>query len=332
MTQRRYIPEIIPDFSTTETFAGSVDSIMPYVSDMAINSITLGRLKHFARKSVRDALYREFDIPKKSGGTRRIVVPSGILKGIQRSIAFMLQYVYFAPEPAMGFVQGRSIKTNAEKHAGKRYVLNTDLSDFFPSIGTSQVRRALVLHGISAEVAKLIASLCCWTDDDGKQKLPQGAPTSPVLSNMVCTRMDVRLFGLSKRFGLTYTRYADDITFSSNHSVYAKDGEFWKEFRDIIAQSGFSFNGKKTRLVTRKVRQEVTGLTVGEKVNVSRKYLKNLRAELHNMTEYGTTVSEWRKAAGKVNFVAMVRGKDDYRVNELQRECFWAKQAICGNK
>lgn len=322
------IPDFSPDFSTPEAFARSVNEIIPLVADIAINSITLGRLEHFARRAVRDASYREFEIPKKNGGMRKIVAPSGMLKAIQRCIAYMLGYIYFVPETTMGFVQGRSIRDNAEQHVGKRYVLNTDLSDFFPSIGIAQVRRALVCHGIPGDVARLIAALCCRTGEDGRQCLPQGAPTSPVLSNMVCAKMDIRLFGLSKRFGLTYTRYADDITFSSDHNVYSKGGEFWNEFRDIVSQAGFTFNEKKTRLQTPKVRQEVTGLTVENKVNVSRKYLKNLRAELHNMCLYGTNEKDLQSVAGKVNFVAMVRGKDDYRVQMLKQDCLLAKLNI----
>lgn len=322
---RRNAPDIVPDFSTPETFAEGVNELMPYFSGLAINSISLGMLKRLSIRAVRDASYREFEIPKKSGGMRRIVAPSGLLKATQRCIAHMLGYVYFVPETTMGFVAERSVKTNAEKHVGRRYVLNTDLSDFFTSIGISQVRRALTCHGIPGEVANLIAALCCRTGEDGRQCLPQGAPTSPVLSNIVCTGMDVRLFGLSRRFGLTYTRYADDITFSSDHSVYGKDGEFWKEFRNIISQTGFSFNPKKTRLQTRKVRQEVTGLTVGDKVNVSRKYLKNLRAQLHNMLLCGTTEAELKSVSGKINFVAMVRGKDDHRVLRLRSDWTMAR-------
>ena len=118
-------------------------------------------------------------------------------------------------------------------------------------------------------------------------KLPQGAPTSPLLTNAICDTLDRRLAGLARRFGLHYTRYADDITFSSMHNVYQDGSPFRHELERIVSGQHFKINAKKTRLNHRGERQEVTGLTVGEKVNVARRYVKDVRAILHIWERYG---------------------------------------------
>lgn len=150
------------------------------------------------------------------------------------------------------------------------------------------------------KIANLIASICCfqmevdridkntgqWVKVE-KNVLPQGAPSSPVLTNIICTKLDRRLSGVAKRFGLNYTRYADDITFSSSHNVYHKDGEFVKEINRIIIDQGFSIKESKTRLQKEGYRQEVTGLLVGEKVNVQKRYVKQIRMWLYYWETYG---------------------------------------------
>lgn len=143
--------------------------------------------------------------------------------------------------------------------------------------------------------------------------LPQGAPTSPVLSNIVCETLDSRLSGLAKRFGLTYSRYADDMTFSSYHRVYAKDSVFWAELHSIIEECGFRLNDSKTRLLKKGTRQEVTGITVEERLNVSRKWMKLLRTQVFHYEMYGGSEETYRSLMGKIAFLKMVRGGDDER-------------------
>lgn len=149
------------------------------------------------------------------------------------------------------------------------------------------------------EIANILAGICCTEleverkDQEGnwvkvkKNVLPQGAPTSPTLTNIICQKMDIRLSGVAKRFGLRFTRYADDITFSSMHNVYQQDSEFLLEVQRIIADQGFEIKSSKTRLQKDGYRQEVTGLVVNEKVNISKRYVKQLRMWLYYWERYG---------------------------------------------
>lgn len=195
-----------------------------------------------------------------------------------------------------------------------------------------------------SDLAGLIANICCTEmvverpDKDGNFKketrmvLPQGAPTSPVITNIVCRRLDVILTGVAKRFGLKYSRYADDITFSSMHDVYSKQGVFWKELNRVIKDQGFILNEKKTRLQKQGYRQEVTGLVVNQKVNVNQKYIKDLRKWLYLWETYGIVrATTYHKSSyykqgsrlgdnipdfsmvieGKLNYLSMIKGKKD---------------------
>lgn len=241
--------------------------------------------------------YRTFSIPKKSGGERTISVPCGNLKWMQLCLNEIFKALYTASPYAMGFAEGRSIVDNARMHTNQNYVFNLDLKDFFPSVDQKRVWNRLQRppFNFNAKVAFTIAGLCCmrtirYREDSPFEEvfvLPQGAPTSPLLTNAVCDTLDRRLHGLAKRFGLHYSRYADDITFSSMHSVYQIGSEFRKELERIINDQRFTINAKKTRLQHCSVRQEVTGITVGQKLNVARKYVKDVRAILHIWEKYG---------------------------------------------
>lgn len=241
--------------------------------------------------------YRSFSIPKKSGGERTISAPCGNLKWMQLCINEIFQALYSPSPYAMGFAEGRSIVDNARMHTNQNYVFNIDLKDFFPSIDIKRVWNRLqrAPFNFNAKVAYTIAGLCTMRTIHYREDLPfeeafvlpQGAPTSPLLTNAICDTLDRRLHGLAKRFGLHYSRYADDITFSSMHNVYQPDGDFRKELERIITTQRFMINAKKTRLQHCSVRQEVTGITVGQKLNVSRKYVKDVRAILHIWEKYG---------------------------------------------
>ena len=241
--------------------------------------------------------YSRFTIPKKSGGEREICAPCGNLKWMQLCLNEIFKALYTPSSYAMGFAQGRSIVDNARMHTNQNYVFNIDLKDFFPSIDQARIWKRLQLNPFSfkPKVAALIAGLCAMRTIRYREDLPfeetfvlpQGAPTSPLLTNAICDTLDRRLRGLAKRFGLHYSRYADDITFSSMHNVYQPDGDFRKELERIITDQRFTINPKKTRLQHCSVRQEVTGITVGQKLNVARKYVKDVRAILHIWEKYG---------------------------------------------
>lgn len=245
--------------------------------------------------------YFTFEIPKKSGGVRQICAPSGNLKWFQLCLNELFKALYSPSPYAMGFVVGKSIVDNARMHTNQNYVFNIDLKDFFPSIDRARVRKRLQLapFNFNEKIALLIAGLCSIKSvrySEGEPfgecfVLPQGAPTSPLLTNAICDTLDRKLHGLAKRFGLHYSRYADDITFSSMHNVYQPESEFRKELERIITDQRFTINPAKTRLNHCSSRQEVTGLTVGQKINVARKYVKDVRAILHIWEKYGYNVA-----------------------------------------
>ena len=287
--------------------------------------------------------YKQFSIKKKTGGFRTITAPqTKTFKMLLQCLNEIYKAFYTPSEYAMGFVEGRSIVTNAEIHKNQNYILNIDLKDFFPSITQARVWKRLQLKpfNFSDKIASIFAGLCCMKetikDENGKESvryvLPQGAPTSPIITNMICDTLDHRLAGVAKRFGLRYSRYADDITFSSMHNVYQKDGEFWKELNRIITQQGFTINEKKTRLQKLGERQEVTGVIVSKKLNVSQKYVKNIRNILYIWGKYGFIAAQSKflpkyKAdkghvkkgnpdminvlEGKLLYLKMVKGEED---------------------
>src|SRR5690606_16842311 len=239
--------------------------------------------------------YREFEIAKKSGGTRVIRAPSDQLANLQRKISDLLSRIYSPRSVVKAFRAGQSIKSNAELHTRKSFVLNLDLKDFYHSISFYRIRGLLVSppYNFSYETASVISHLVTF-----EGFLPQGAPSSPILSNMICSRMDGQLLRLAKRGRASYTRYADDITFSflgpaeclprgivkldaSCWHHYFRGVELGEDLIDIIVGNGFSINHAKTRLQSKHQRQIVTGLVVNKKVNVDRKYVRKTSAIIH---------------------------------------------------
>ena len=286
--------------------------------------------------------YKQFKIRKKKGGFRQITAPKN------RSFMLILRYtneilksLYTPSDYAMGFCEGRSVVDNASLHKGHNYIFNIDLKDFFPSIEQARVWKRLQLEPFNfpVSIANLIAGLCSMKEireiDGCKREyyvLPQGAPTSPIITNMICDNLDKKLAGLAKRFGLTYSRYADDITFSSMHNVYQDDSDFQKELRRIIMGQNLTINDDKTRLQKRGAHQEVTGLTISDKINVSQRYIRDIRNLLFIWKRWGMVVAESRflpiykenkgylkkgnpnmvnVIGGKLQYLKMVRGEDD---------------------
>jgi len=263
-------------------------------------------LTYYSNPTLAKKRYVNFTVKKKSGSDRQIHAPVKGLKVIQRSLNLILQTV-FTPHPAAkGFAPGKSIVDNASLHAGSFYVYNIDLKDFFPSIDQARIWKCLQLKpfNLSREtnrigLANIIASLCCSSmeverlneqgviEKEVHNVLPQGAPTSPILTNVVCQKLDFLLSGVAKRFGLKYSRYADDITFSSMYNVFQQDSIFFQELNRIITEQGFSINKSKTRLQKQGYRQEVTGLIVNTKANVQKRYIKQLRSWLYLWETYG---------------------------------------------
>lgn len=247
--------------------------------------------------------YRGFLIKKRSGGTRLIEEPRAPVKQLQlKALQFFADFAPTERPCVHGFVKDRSIVTNAEAHWKRRptFLLNIDLKDFFPSITFFRVRGLFQAapFSFSFEVATVFAHLCTHMG-----KLPQGAPTSPYISNLICRSMDRELMALAKRHRCTYTRYADDITFSFSvrnaanlpGSVCSFDGgalTLGEELRAIIKTHSFELNDAKTRISSKHSRQEVTGITINEFPNVPRQFVDSIRGALHAWQVHGYPAAE----------------------------------------
>ena len=210
--------------------------------------------------------YRDFEIPKRSGGSRRITAPAPDLKRLQRRILRRL-LARLAPHPAAtGFEPGYSIVSHAFGHRGKALVIRLDLVDFFPSIPESRIHGVFAAHGWGREASDLLTRLTTWGG-----RLPQGAPTSPKLSNLACHRMDARLTGLAEKLSAYYSRYADDLTFSFEAEPGYELSALLRAVREIVADEGHRVHiRRKLRVRRRHQRQLVTGLVVNQSIQLPR--------------------------------------------------------------
>ena len=301
--------------------------------------ITEKGFNYYANPKLSKKRYTSFSIKKKSGGERNIHAPVNGLKHILRPLNIILNCVSEPHFKATGFVPGKSIVDNAKQHVGKNYVYNIDLKDFFHSFDRSWVKYGFMIKPFNLgkekeELAFLLASICTHPfeiDEEIKTVLPQGAPTSPSITNILCVKLDKRLNGLAKRFGITYSRYADDISFSSQTNVFNKE-DFLEELHRIIKDQKLEINPSKTRLQQKGYRQEVTGLIVNNKVNVNSRYIKQLRNWLYLWKKYGYVKAEQKfnqdynfdkghtkngipvfenVLIGKLQYLKMVKGKND---------------------
>lgn len=276
------------------------------------------------------AKYHQFSIPKSKGGVRVISAPAPELKLLQRRLAAGLQQCWEQIEHAKkiprpishGFRRGASIMTNAAVHRRRRYVFNADIADFFGSITFGRVWRYFEKNkdfALPTEVAKLLAQIAC---DDGK--LPQGSPCSPVISNLIGQILDVRLATLARKHGCSYSRYADDLTFSTNKAGFPKsiaveiEKGKWivgQALTTILKKSYFELNPAKTRMQYRDSRQEVTGLLVNKRINVRPEYRKMVRAMTHRLT----TTGKFHVKTSKVDLMGHpVETTEEGKVRRLQ--------------
>ena len=212
-----------------------------------VKKIGIRQLKRYCNPNSKVTRYRSFSIPKKSGGKRDISAPMPKLRALLWPVKEILASLYEPASCVMGFTTCRSIVDNAKVHLGQNYVLNLDLKDFFPSIQQARVWKRLQLppFNFTQEVASVVAGLCAIRvveDDQKKYVLPQGAPTSPILTNIICEKLDRRLTAIATKHNLRYSRYADDMTFSSMHSVLSTKGDVFAEIVKTIEDQGFKVN------------------------------------------------------------------------------------------
>lgn len=244
--------------------------------------------------------YVQFAIRKKSGGVRLLASPHLKLRTTHRWILANILSKIPLDNAAHGFVVGRGIVSNAQPHVGKSVVVNVDLADFFPSITFPRVAglfRGLGYSGAVATILGLLVTECprqrvryagreLWVAS-GPRSLPQGACTSPAISNAIAWRLDHRLAAIASKLDWTYTRYADDLTFSTSGDNAEKIGYLLARLRHICENEGFRLNHNKTRVQRRNMQQSVTGVVVNDRCGVSRKVVRQLRAILHNAKQTG---------------------------------------------
>lgn len=295
--------------------------------------------------------YHTFEKRKRSGGIRVIDAPISSIKILQQKLNYILLRVY-QPKPCVhGFLNEKSVLTNSQTHVRKYYILNIDLEDFFPSINFGRVRGMFMAkpYSLPNKAATVLAKICCFDN-----RLPQGGPTSPIISNMICAMLDSQLIRLAKNFHCSYTRYADDITFSTTNKTFPTELATFDDsgrivigrlLDETIRNNGFKINQSKIRLQDRCKSQEVTGLIVNKFPNVKRTFIRQIRAMLNAWAKYGLEAAqkEYEEkyltkqinpsreppkfknvVQGKINYLKMVKGDKDgiyrklaLRFNEL---------------
>lgn len=292
-------------------------------------------LNYWIYRTPEEKRYETFQIRKKSGSPRVINAPTANIKILQQKLNQVLQSVYTPKACVHGFALGKGVRTNAERHVGRRYVFNIDLKDFFPSIHFGRVRGMFKgkPYFLPENVSNVLAHLCCYF-----RRLPQGAPTSPIISNMLCAQMDSQLQRLAYTNRCTYTRYADDMTFSTTLRTFPNSIAMINDLNQvlpgtslttIIEDNGFSIHPEKIWLRQQNRRQEVTGVIVNNFPNLPRRFTNQIRAMLHAWETFGLSAAQlefeskydhkhraaWRSAPsfkkvvkGKIEYLGMIKG------------------------
>ncbi|MHA1380177.1 MAG: reverse transcriptase family protein, partial [Candidatus Helarchaeota archaeon] len=261
--------------------------------------ITHGQLKWlcYHKRIIEKDHYTRFSKPKRSGGTRPIRAPKPLLKGVQRIILDKILYKIPVSDHAYGYLKGRSTITAAERHFRRpTLVINLDIHDFFPTITFERIRGMFCYYGYSGHISTLLSLLCTYCERktiqlNGKEKfvatshrtLPQGAPTSPMITNIICKRLDKRLNGLARNFGFRYTRFSDDMSFSKEVDKKANIGRFCYLVRKIITEEGFDINPDKTQYLLSHNCQSITSIVINNReIGLTRKWVRNFRAAIYN--------------------------------------------------
>lgn len=325
----------------------------------AMLSLTVGELRWFADtrayqvRAEDEALhhYRYSWLPKSNGGHRLLESPKPRLKAAQRDLLRSIVALVPTHEAAHGFVTGRSALTATEQHAGKHVVLRFDLSDFFASVTAARIFAifrtcgypeavAHVLTGLTTNRVPLHALRAAPLSPTVRTQvarlrtphLPQGAPTSPALANLAAVGLDRRVEGLARRFGATYTRYADDLIISGGRELLRFSARFASLVDAIVTDEAFALNNAKTLVRTQSTRQSALGLVINERPNVSRRDFDVLKATLHNCitkgpaTQHDPTESEGHFQAvllGRIAWVDATNPSRGTRLRSLYDRVVW---------
>ena len=304
-------------------------------------NLSVGKLRFlaFSRNVSETTHYINFKLPKKSGGFRLISAPMPMLKAAQRWILENILNPVPVHDSAHGFLPVKNIVSNAQAHVGAQVIVNFDLENFFPSISYKRVKGIFRSLGYSESVATVFALICTAPDTEeveldaksyfvalGERHLPQGAPSSPAISNVAARRLDKSLAKIAAEYNFKYTRYADDLTFSTEGED-ADVGVLMRQIRYVIGKQGFVVNEAKTRILRRGRQQEVTGIVVNDKISIDRKTLRKFRAVLHQAETKGLEGLRWGNSPdliaalkGYANFVFMVDKEKGYAFQQQVRK------------
>jgi RNA-directed DNA polymerase len=277
--------------------------------------------------------YHRWTVPKRSGnGVRLISAPKPDLKRAQTWVARQITEHLPVHGAAHGFLAGRSTASNAAPHAGARAIVKFDVRDFYPTVSFRRVKGLFRKAGYGEQVAIVLALLCTECPREpidiggrthhvatGPRSLPQGAPTSPSITNALCVRLDARLTGLARKLGFRYTRYADDLTFSFHGAGKIPVARLRKAVTDIVGSEGFVVHPDKTRVMRSGGRQRVTGLIVNTApegspaARVPRKLVRELRAAIHNREQgkpgRGESLEQLRGWAAYIHMCDPAKGR-----------------------
>ena len=260
--------------------------------------------------------YHSFTIQKKNGETRNIDSPTKMLKDIQRRLLFTLSTYYdsvckennIKRKVSTAFEKKKGIYDNARRHVNKRYVVSVDIKNYFPSFNFGRILNYFQKNKyfcLSYDVAVCISQLVSYNG-----YLPQGAPTSPLISNLIFQIIDSHIINIAKEYKLTYTRYADDLTFSTNDQDFlSRLDQFIKQLTDQLQKDGFEINPLKTRVSYCNSKQKVTGLVVNKKVSIDSDYNSRLRGMLHRLYCTGKIIENNKEFTPRLN---VLEGKLSY--------------------
>ncbi len=326
--------DVSQGLSSTETSESLLQqNNVPVVTDIEQLADLLGcsvndlRFLAYSRKTSRINHYKRFYMPKKTGGKRLISAPMPRLKNVQHAILETILEKVMPHDAGHGFIKTKSILTNAAPHLKQDVVINLDFKDFFPTIHYKRVKGLFRKLGYSEQIATVLGLICTEPDVDSitldnteyfvagdKRHLPQGAPTSPAITNIICRKLDARLKGAASKHGYNYTRYADDLTFSAIGTPAENFQKLLWQIRQIVGDEGFELHPDKLRVMRKGVRQEVTGIIVNDTPGIDKKELKRFRALIFQIEKDGPEGKHWNNSPnllasikGYANYVAMVK-------------------------
>ncbi len=289
------------------------DSCLAYASNLYLQNLPIiFDQKHFcklvgyseeyvrAASNAQDRFYTKFSLPKKNGGERVIFAPYPSLKEIQRWILDSILNEIPISKYAKAYHTGSNLLENAKFHRNQKIVLNLDIKNFFPSIGYRAVFNIFMKCGYSKQVATILSNLCTLD-----RSLPQGAPSSPAISNIVCKNIDKRISGYTSKNKIRYTRYADDMTFSGDFDIK----KLISIVRKILSENNFILNKDKIRVMKQGCRQSVTGVIVNKRLNTPRQLRREIRSHAYYIDKFGDESHITKVAPFEENYIAKILGK-----------------------